>query len=306
MLRKLLFIVLAAVSTVSIKAQDEAPIQKSRMYVKAFTKTPGVSADDLSKVRAAVISALNKTERFDLLDATSETAISEEVTRRHTEGAIHDATARTEMVATKANNYIMEGVVTACEAKSKKNKEGKITYTCVLSYSVNITDIANNTTVASKKFEHSPLGIGGSIGAILEESSSAEGAKTSAINLVNNDIKNFLIEEFPIRGEIYAEDIVIKKEKLTHCYINVGKSSGVKVGDWFSIMEQQTKVGKTINKEIGRMKVIEVDDEIANCKVSKGEKEVKMAMDRYMENQAADPNTPRLKVKSMKEPLLAF
>ncbi len=305
MIKKVFLLAAIAFTSVFTVNAQEAPIQKSRMYVKVFTKTPGVSDDDLSKVRAAVISSLNKSERFELLDASSETAITEEALRRQSEAAMHDETARKEMIATKANNYVMDGVVTACEVKSKA-KDGKSAFTCVLSYSVTITDIANNTTVATKKFEHSPLGIGGTVGKILEESTSAEGAKTSAINLVDNDITDFLIEEFPLKGEIYAEDFVIKKDKLTHCYINIGKTSGVKVGDWFAIMEQQTKVGKTINKVIGRLKVVEVDEEIANCKVSKGEKEVKKAMDRYMENSAVDEKTPLLMVKSIPEPLLAF
>lgn len=279
--------------------------QKSRMYVKEFTKVEGVSDDDQSKVRAAVISALNQTQRFELLDATTLSSIAEEEERRQSEAAMNDETARTEQTVVKANNYILDGTVTACTVKSN-SKDGKSAYTCVLTYSLTITDYANNTTIATKKFDHSPTGLGGAFGKWLDESSSAEGAKTSAINSIKFDIEDFLIEEFPLRGEIYAGDFVTKKNKITHCYINIGNNVGVKEGDWFAILEEQTKVGKTIEKEIGRLKVVEVDEEIANCKVAKGGKEVKEALDRYMENMDSDPDAKLLKVKSIPEPLFSL
>ena len=300
MLKKVLFVAIAMFAlTANLCAQ------KSRMYVKEFTKVEGVSDDDFQKVRAAVISALNESQRFELLDATTLSSIAEEEARRQSESAIHDETARTEMVQTKANNYILDGVVTACTVKSNA-KDGKTAFTCVLTYSVTVTDVANNATVATKKFDHSPTGLGGTLGKILDESTSEEGAKTSAINSIKSDIVNFLIEEFPLKGEIYAEDLVIKKDKLVNCYINLGSNAGVKVGDWFAILEVQTKVGKTIEKEIGRLKIIEVDEDIANCKVTKGEKEVKNAMDRYLDNCDSDPNVKLLRVKSIPEPLFAF
>ena len=298
MYKRIIFIALALFAMT-------AYAQKPRMYVKEFTKANGVSQDDYSKVRAAVISALNLTERFELLDAATISSIAEEEERRQSESAIHDETARNEVKVTKANNYILDGTVTACTVKSN-SKDGKTAYTCVLTYSITVTDFANNTTVASKKFDHSPTGLGGALGKLLDESSSAEGAKTSAINSIKTDIENFLIEEFPLRGEIYAEDFVTKKDKVVECYINLGTNVGVKDGDWFAIYEVQTKVGKTIEKEIGRLKVTEADEEISNCKVTKGEKEVKKALDRYFENVENDPNTQLLKIKSIPEPLFSF
>lgn len=299
-----ILIVAIAVSAMFVNVESLFA-QKSRMYVKEFTKVEGVSDDDQSKVRAAVISALNQTQRFELLDATTLSSIAEEEERRQSEAAMNDETARTEQTVVKANNYILDGTVTACTVKSN-SKDGKNAYTCVLTYSLTITDYANNTTIATKKFDHSPTGLGGTFGKLLDESSSAEGAKTSAINSIKLDIENFLIEEFPLRGEIYAEDFVTKKDKITHCYINIGNNVGVKEGDWFAILEVQTKVGKTIEKEIGRLKVVEVDEEIANCKVAKGGKEVKKALDRYMEIMDSDPDAKLLKVKSIPEPLFSL
>ena len=303
MLKKVLFV---AIAMFALAANLCA--QKSRMYVKEFTKVEGVSDDDFQKVRAAVISALNESQRFELLDATTLSSIAEEEARRQSESAIHDETARTEMLQTKANNYILDGVVTACTVKSNA-KDGKTAFTCVLTYSVTVTDVANNATVATKKFDHSPTGLGGTLGKILDESTSEEGAKTSAVNSIKSDIVNFLIEEFPLVGSIYGEDFATnkKKDKLTHCYIDLGSDVGVKIGDYFLIYEEVTKVGRTIKNEIGRLKVIEVEDDIANCKVTKGEKEVMKAMGRYLENKVADEaNAKPLKFKSTEAPLLAF
>ena len=308
MIKKLLFVLIAAWA-IGINAQES---KKDRLFIDWFTETENVSEDDSDKVRAAVISALNASERFELLDVASMSSIEREAYRRGSAEAMNDETARTEAIAVKANKYILDGEVTACSVKSNA-KDGKSSFTCVLTYSITITDVANNTTVATKKFDHQPTGLGGFAGKLLDESTSAEGAKTSAINMVSSDIESFLIEEFPLTGTIFGEDFVVKKEKLTQCYIDLGSAIGVKIGDYFSIYEVQTKVGKTIDKEIGKIKVIEVDEEIANCKVTKGEKEVKKAMDRYLQNLQAEQDIPEeerktkpLKVKSAPAPLFSF
>ena len=304
MIKRLLFVLLA-VCAIGINAQES---KKPRVFIDWFLETDNVLEEDCDKVRAAVISALNESQRFELLDAASLSSIEREAYRRGSEAAMNDETARNEVIAVKANNYVLDGEVTACSVKSNA-KEGKSAYTCVLTYSITITDVANNTTIATKKFDHQPTGLGGFAGKLLDESTSAEGAKTSAINLVSSDIKSFLIEEFPLVGSIYGEDFATnkKKDKLTHCYIDLGSDVGVKIGDYFLIYEEVTKVGRTIKNEIGRLKVIEVEADIANCKVTKGEKEVMKAMGRYLENKVADEaNAKPLKVKSTEAPLLAF
>lgn len=290
MLKKFLTIsVFALAICAMVQAQE-----KERLYVKAFTKGASVSAENCEKIRAAVFSAVNASERFNLLDAFAESSIEEE--RKLRENAMNDANARQAVEKVKANDYIMDGDVSALEVKSEV-KDGKTVYTCSFNYSVTITDFVNNTTVATKNFSHSSSSLGGFLGA-LTNYDSPEKAINGSISTIETEIKNFIIEEFPLWGTVIGEDFEVKKDKLVQCYIDLGTNAGITKGQMFVVYEVQKKAGKEIKKEIGRLKAAEVDEEIALCKVSNGDKEIKAAMDRYLENKAVDENAKPLVVKS--------
>lgn len=292
MLKKILTI---SVFTLAICAMVQAQ-SKERMYVKAFTKGASVSAENCEKVRAAVFSAVNVSGRFDLLDAFAENSIEQEREKRKSEEAMNDNSSRQQVEAVKGNDYIMDGDVSALEVKSEV-KDGKTIYTCSFNYSVTITDFINNTTVATKSFSYSGSSLGGFLGD-LTNYDSPEKAINGALSTIEKEIKNFIIEEFPLWGTVIGEDIEVKKDKLVQCYIDLGSNVGITDGQMFIVYEVQKKAGKDIKKEMGRLKAIEVNEEITLCKVSKGDKELKLAMDRYLENKALDENAKPLIVKS--------
>lgn len=278
--------------------------QKERMYVRAFTYGSSVSAENCEKVRAAVFGAVNASERFELLDAFAQAGIAQELEKIKGEDAMHDPGARNNVAVVKANSYIMDGDVSALEVK-EDIKDGKKVYACSFNFSVTITDIFNNTTVATKNFSHSSSSVGGTLGSFLNYDS-PEKAINGSLSTIEKDIKNFIIDEFPLEGTIYGEDFEIKKDKLTQCYINLGSNIGVKEGDIFNIFEIKIKVGKATKSEIGRMKIIQADEEVALGKVTKGGKEVKLAMDRFLENKAADEANakPLVVISAKKENIL--
>ena len=49
---------------------------------------------------------------------------------------------------------------------------------------------------------------------------------------------------------------------------------------------------------MGRLKIKEVYEDMSLCEITKGEKDTKKAMDRYLENRLNDPNTKKLRIKS--------
>lgn len=74
-----------------------------------------------------------------------------------------DEKSRTQTITAAGHDYILGGNVLACSVKSEQ-KDGKTMYSCVLNYSVTVTEVATSTTVASATFDHSPSGIGGTVG----------------------------------------------------------------------------------------------------------------------------------------------
>ena len=63
------------------------------------------------------------------------------------------------------------------------------------------------------------------------------------------------------------------------------------------IFESVTRVGTEIVQEIGELSVVNVHKDVAECKVTKGGKEVMLAMERYIENvDTGDANAKPLKV----------
>lgn len=288
---------------IALVAAPSLMAQKPRMLIKEFVKADSVSVDDFKKIKAAVISAFNETQRFELYDEATQKALFQEVMDRESDLAMNDSVARNELIVRKSNNLILEGQVTACKVHEKVSGDKK-KYTCVLTYSVTISDVKTMTTVASKKFNHAPTEIGGDVGKFLDEFKSYESAKSKTIQAISGDIKYFVTDEFALEGEVYAEDFVIKKKKLTHCYIDLGTMHGAKNGDNFTIYEVKRRVGKLIETEIGRLEIIEASEDVSYCEVESGEQRVKQAMDRYMEDAMSDENTPKLKVVQTRAPLL--
>ena len=90
---------------------------------------------------------------------------------------------------------------------------------------------------------------------------------------------------------------MLSQVSLTACFINIGEAHGVKKGNKFTIFETVTRVGTEIVEEVGELSVVNVHNEVAECKVTKGGKEVMKALERYIENvDAGDEKAKPLKV----------
>ena len=296
MLKRIITIAFAAiVSTTAIWAQE---VKKPRLFIENFGCADGLPSEFRDMLRMNVISAINTTERFEVMDANTQAVLNQEAVRRASESAMADQTARTENITTKANNFILRGSLLSCSTQPTV-VEGKTKYTYSISYSITLVDVANSIDVASKTFSHGGSGlqniVGGTGGKILNQLSTYA-SKGDAINAgfsrIGGDIKNFLVEYLPLEGEVIAEDYEVKKDKIEACYINLGSGLGVKVGESFSIMAAQVRAGRTIYQEIGRLKVKEVlDGTLSYCNVTKGNKVVYEVMEEYKTMLADDPNT---------------
>lgn len=313
MLKRIFTTALTAIicaTTIQAQAQE---VKKPRLLIEAFGCAEGLSKDLCDQLRMNVISAINATERFEVMDANTQAVLDEEAARRASESAMADQTARTEGIVTKANNYILRGSLLSCSTQSTE-VDGKTRYTYGLGYSITLIDASNSKDVVSKTYSHGALGtqtvVGGTGGKLLNKLgtyASAEDALKGAMSNTNHDMKNLLIEHLPLKGELLADEYEEKKGKMEACYINLGSGLGAKVGDYFTIMTAEVRAGRTIYQEIGRLKVKEVlDPTLSYCTVTKGSKLVLEKMNEYKAMAADDPNTPPIVVRSAPEPLLAF
>ena len=304
MLKRIITIMaLLCVAVIAVKAQE---VKKPRMYVEYFSEADGVEEANSDKVRQAVMAALNKTKRFELVDQDAEYSMKKEEERRTDEKAMSDEKSRTQTITAAGHDYILGGNVLACSVKSEQ-KDGKTMYSCVLNYSVTVTEVATSTTVASATFDHSPSGIGGTVGKLLDLSDSKDKAIASAVNMIASDIENFLIKEFPLESTIVPMDYEVKKDKLVKCYINLGSDHGVKKGDYFSVLAPSVRAGRTTYSEIGKMKVEEVvDGTMSQCKVVQGDKKIFTAMEAFQALDEAAQKQQPLKVKATIAPLFSL
>ena len=300
--RKFLFTILVFLTCTALYAQKE------RLIVHEFTKSPEVNDGDFITVRNMVISAFDETGRFEMLDASQQEIIDKESVSRSSSNAIFDMESNAGDIKTKANKYGLEGEVSVCKV-TKEVYEGTDSYACILVYTVSIIDLEENATVVTETYKHTPPAIGkvaeglGSsalgllAGRASGEANTPDKAKQRVFKHIKHDIKKLVKKEFPLQGNIFAEDYTVNKDKLTACFINIGEAHGVKEGYKFTISETVTRVGTEIVQEIGELSVVTVHKEVAECKVTKGGKEVMKAMERYIENvDAGDENAKPLKV----------
>ena len=228
------------------------------------------------------------------------------VVLRTDEKAMSDEKSRTQTITAAGHDYILGGNVLACSVKSEQ-KDGKTMYSCVLNYSVTVTEVATSTTVASATFDHSPSGIGGTVGKLLDLSDSKDKAIASAVNMIASDIENFLIKEFPLESTIVPMDYEVKKDKLVKCYINLGCDHGVKKGDYFSVLAPSVTASPTTSNEIGKMKVEEeVDRTMSQCNEEQGDKKIFTAMEAFQALDEAAQKQQPLKVKATIAPLFSL
>ncbi len=291
--------VMLCATAIMLFAQNVNSGEKPRVYIEKFVVKSGVSGVYADKVRKAVMVALANTERFNLVDQEVEGAIKQEEVRRSDERAMSDYTARNEVMSVAANNYILTGNVNTCSVASQY-KDGKTVYTCTLDYSVNITEAATSTTIASASFTHSP----GTI--LVSTSESKEDAVTKSINLINSDIRDLIIKELPLVGVMVPIDYEVKKDKVVSCYVELGSDNGVKVNDYFVIMFPSYRAGRTVYTEKGKLKVTEVvDGTLSQCKVTSEGKEVYEALSDFLNLDEEIQKKSPIKVKSTIAPIMS-
>ena len=241
---------------------------KPKVYVKKFETSLSSSEENLQRLKQTVLHALDKTNRFEMTDATKFENNSDDT---------NELTA----IVEGGFSYMLEGQLLSFEV-SRTTKDGKSYYNCKFSYSVTMTDVKDSKTIFTQTFDHGTTTTGILDG--LLDYTTPEEAINGVAGLIEDDIKKVIIENLPLQGVLIPMDYVVKKNKIVECYIELGSALGVKNGDYFNVTMPKSRAGRTIYSKVARLKVTEVVDEtVSMCKVIDGEKELFNAMNDFLQ-----------------------
>lgn len=244
--------------------------QKSVVIIDYFTNTASVDKSDASMLRSKVIDGINAINRVNLIDVESEATLALEASRRNSEMALEDKTARAGVMKTLGANYAIYGSVSKMDADYKTSDSGSY-YVGNIAYSLTVINLENGTVLGTKSFTYT--GLTGNTGSSRNE------AVVSTLNRVKQSMDNFVNEYFKLSGTIVEMKEANKKgDQAKSVYISLGSDSGMAKGQLLEVFEVKMIAGKEAEINVGNLKVDEVVAcDLSDCSVTKGGKEIMTA-----------------------------
>lgn len=247
-----------------------------RVYVEGFTYTPKKEKKNVGNVLGSIattaLTGKNTTQQTQYADAVR-AAIVSGLSKVRLFNIVEDDFA----VGSVEEVFYVDGVISnisttsKTEPNSEKGKPDNQYYKSLVSVMVNLKDSHTGEVVDSHTFS-----ISGGDGSWV---SSAETAIDNSLKQLTAKVASHYNGKFPLSGSI-IEAGESKKDKQKSVYIDLGTTIGVYKGQQFSVYTVKTIAGKEAKVEIGRIKIETVlGDELSNCKVTKGDKDLKSALD---------------------------
>ena len=221
-------------------------------------------------LRSKVIDGINAINRVNLIDVESEATLALEASRRNSEMALEDKTARAGVMKTLGANYAIYGSVSKMDADYKTSDSGSY-YVGNIAYSLTVINLENGTVLGTKSFTYT--GLTGNTGSSRNE------AIVSTLNRVKQSMDNFVNEYFKLSGTIVEMKEANKKgDQAKSVYISLGSDSGMAKGQLLEVFEVKMIAGKEAEINVGSLKVDEVVAcDLSDCSVTKGGKEIMTA-----------------------------
>lgn len=268
-LRNIALLTVAFLFGMAMPASAQQTETKKSLLVDFFLNPSHISDKYISTFRNSVISHIQERKRVIIIDAESEASLRQEKERRESDNATaENDMERLKVMSQLGANYILVGAISSISAKSETDKEGKTTWSAKCSYTIKAIDPANGTTLATRTSDYSNSG-----------KKSEEEAKTDAAYSSGIFIDELLENIAPLYGTI-LEVNKVKKDDAKEVYISLGSDHGVDTDTWFGVYVTRTIAGRESKKKIGQLKVSAVEGgDISLCKVRKGGKEIKSALD---------------------------
>lgn len=206
-------------------------------------------------VREAIVKALSDVTRFRVIDGNfhfDELADNEEAL--YVDGTINSITGTSQVTPSTV-----------------KDKPAEQAYKVLINVTLNLKDARTDEAVDSHIFSMTDSDI--------SWMTTADKALNDAIDRLASRISEYYNHRYPLHGCI-VERGEEKKDKQRTVYIDLGNNCRAEKGQQFNIYVLKSIAGREARQEIGRLKIEEVmGDDLSLCKVTKGEKEVKTALD---------------------------
>lgn len=262
-MKKITLSLVACLATLIMFAQ--APGRKS-VVLDYFGKTAKVSSTARDIIRAGVLTALTNSGRLNLIDATNTTAIqlSESVAEQDVIPTVDNI--RQNAMKESGGNLLVSGTITNIDATREKTSDGKIYYSGVVSFSLNIVDLETGNNISARNIDYS--GLNAKTGKTREE------AITNTMDYIPLSMTKFINDNFKLETKI-IEIAEQKKGKASLVYINAGSSVGITKTQTFKMFVESEVAGVKRTKDIGRLTVESIEgDELTLCKVQKTEEDL--------------------------------
>lgn len=270
-------LVVALAVPFSSNAQEESK-GKPNVFIDYFSRPAEVSFSIVEQLRGCVMEAIMSSNRVELIDVDSNELLRIEQERREAGAFAGDDMDRIKVMSQEGANFLISGRVASVSITETKADDGTITYVACISGALKVVNPNDGKTILNKSYE-----FGGSIGGIIPKgiigSSTKEDAVTKACNEAKDKVVSFIQEAFPLFGH-FLEVNQVKGDKVESFYMDLGEINGLAKKDRFEVCIVREVAKRKSVKVIGECEVEAVEgDDISLCKVKKGHKELKAALD---------------------------
>lgn len=211
------------------------------------------NSEYIAPVRAAIVKGLAATHRMSVVDGLDD------------------------MPADMAPAYYMDATIsnlsttTKTEVVDEKKKTKRTLYKAFISVILHVKDARSGEVVESPQLNVSEFAIAW-VG-------SAQTAMSNSLDELSDEVRQYFNRFAPLYANI-VEGARDKNDKQKEVYIDLGEKDGVSKGLHFNVYTVRTVAGKEAKKQIGKLKVTDVQgDGISLCKVQSGGKDIKAAID---------------------------
>jgi hypothetical protein len=257
-MKHVFFIIVCIVNSLFGYSQTELP----RVGVSEFKSNENEKYVNI--ISAKVVKVLTDTKRFTVLDLTSQEAVNRELERQKSE-AFLDSKTTVKQEAAMGAEWVVAGNVTKLMIFTNKTNNGTVQgYKVSIMFTLQVQEVESGKTNQAESFS-----------AITPEwCSSAETGVNIAVNLVENDLFTYFINEFPVETKI-SKILSVKKDAARSVLIAGGKSLGFSAGDKLTVERVELIDGKPYHSQIGTLKITKIaGDDFSECSVSNGGKEI--------------------------------
>lgn len=201
-------------------------------------------------VTEKVVEMLTNTKRFRVVDRTSMEKVNEELELQKSEAFI-DSKNLVEQGANLAAEKLITGHITKIPVYAMKNSVGTINgYKASVAFQMKVVDVSSGLSTDATSFE----------GKASDLMFSPESAVQQAMRSVQNEINQYFKINFALVGKIVKILPIDDKNKLK-VLLNVGKNSGIKVGDKFTVESVEMIENQKYPQKIGVLEIVNLAGE---------------------------------------------